>query len=56
MARHYCGKWPLKRGNYLTNLFQNRQPNTGGNCNIRTPQLEAYQALVNYYQNETAND
>jgi hypothetical protein len=31
--------------------FQNRQPNIGGNRNIRTPQREAYQALVNYASN-----
>lgn len=32
----------------MTNPFQNRQPNIGSNRNIRTPQREAYQALVNY--------
>jgi superfamily II DNA or RNA helicase len=35
----------------MTNPFQTRQPNIGSNRNIRTPQREAYQALVNYASN-----
>lgn len=35
----------------MTNAFQNRQPNIGGNRHIRTPQREAYQALVDYASN-----
>lgn len=35
----------------MTSPFQNRQPNIGGNRNIRTPQREAYQALVDYASN-----
>lgn len=35
----------------MTSPFQNRQPNIGGNRTIRTPQREAYQALVDYASN-----
>jgi superfamily II DNA or RNA helicase len=35
----------------MPNPFQNRLPNVGGNQNIRTPQREAYQALVDYASN-----
>lgn len=35
----------------MTNPFQTRQPNIGSNRNVRTPQREAYQALVNYASN-----
>ena len=35
----------------MTNPFQNRQANVGGNQHIRTPQREAFQALVNYASN-----
>ena len=35
----------------MTSPFQNRQPNIGGNRNIRTPQRKAYQALVDYASN-----
>ena len=35
----------------MTNPFQNRQANVGGNRHIRTPQREAFQALVNYASN-----
>jgi superfamily II DNA or RNA helicase len=35
----------------MTNPFQTRQPNIGSNRNIRTPQREAYQALVNHASN-----
>jgi hypothetical protein len=32
----------------MTNPFQNRQPDIAGNQHIRTPQREAFQALVTY--------
>ena len=35
----------------MPNPFQNRQPNIGSNRYIRTPQLEAYQALLDYASN-----
>lgn len=35
----------------VPNPFQNRQPNIGSNRYIRTPQLEAYQALLDYASN-----
>lgn len=35
----------------MTNPFRERLPNIGGNRNIRTPQREAYQALVDYASN-----
>jgi superfamily II DNA or RNA helicase len=35
----------------MPNPFQNRQPNIGSNRHIRTPQREAYQALVDYASN-----
>jgi superfamily II DNA or RNA helicase len=35
----------------MPNPFQNRQPNIGSNRNIRTPQREAYQALLDYASN-----
>jgi superfamily II DNA or RNA helicase len=35
----------------MPNPFQNRQPNIGGNQNIRTPQREAYRALADYASN-----
>lgn len=35
----------------MTNPFRDRQPNIGGNRQIRTPQREAYQALVDYASN-----
>src|SRR3982074_699398 len=35
----------------MPNPFQNRVPNIGGNRSIRTPQREAYQALVDYAGN-----
>jgi len=35
----------------MTSPFQTRQPNIGSNRNIRTPQREAYQALVDYASN-----
>jgi superfamily II DNA or RNA helicase len=35
----------------MTSPFQNRQPNIGSNRHIRTPQREAYQALVDYASN-----
>lgn len=35
----------------MTNPFQTRQPNIGSNRSIRTPQREAYQALVDYASN-----
>ncbi len=35
----------------MPNPFQNCQPNVGSNGRIRTPQREAYQALVNYVSN-----
>jgi superfamily II DNA or RNA helicase len=35
----------------MTNPFQSCQPNIGGNRQIRTPQREAYQALVNFASN-----
>jgi superfamily II DNA or RNA helicase len=42
----------------MTSAFQNRQPNIGSNRHIRTPQREAYQALVDYASNpeETARE
>ncbi len=35
----------------MSNPFQTRQPNIGSNRQIRTPQREAYQALVDYASN-----
>lgn len=35
----------------MTNPFQDRQANVGGNQHIRTPQREAFHALVNYASN-----
>jgi superfamily II DNA or RNA helicase len=35
----------------MTSPFQSRQPNIGGNRHIRTPQREAYQALVDFASN-----
>lgn len=35
----------------MTNPFQTRQPNIGSNRNVRTPQREAYQALVDFASN-----
>lgn len=35
----------------MTNPFRERLPNIGGNRNIRAPQREAYQALVDYASN-----
>src|SRR6202023_2748416 len=35
----------------MTNPFQTRQANVGRNRQIRTPQREAYQALVDYASN-----
>lgn len=35
----------------MTNPFQTQQPNIGSNRHIRTPQREAYQALVDYASN-----
>ena len=35
----------------MTNPFQNRLPNIGGNRHIRTPQREAFQALTDYASN-----
>ncbi|WP_273648968.1 DEAD/DEAH box helicase [Pseudomonas aeruginosa] len=35
----------------MTNPFQNRLPNVGGNRHVRIPQREAFQALVNYASN-----
>ncbi len=35
----------------MSNPFQQRQPNIGSNRNIRTPQREAYQALLDYASN-----
>jgi superfamily II DNA or RNA helicase len=35
----------------MTNPFQTRQANVGGNRQIRTPQREAYQSLVDYASN-----
>lgn len=35
----------------MTNPFQTRLPNIGGNRHIRNPQREAYQALVDYASN-----
>ena len=35
----------------MSNPFQNRQPNIGSNRLVRTPQREAYQALVDYASN-----
>lgn len=40
----------------MPNPFQNRQPNIGGNLHIRTPQREAYQALVDYASNPDATE
>lgn len=42
----------------MSNPFQNRMPNIGSNRHIRTPQREAYQALVDYASNleETARE
>src|ERR1039458_1957199 len=36
---------------FMPNPFQDRLPNIGGNRHIRTPQREAYQALVDYASN-----
>lgn len=38
-------------GKQMTNPFQTRQPNVIGNRHVRTPQQEAYQALVTYARN-----
>src|SRR3954452_20146588 len=35
----------------MANPFQDRQPNIGSNRLIRTPQREAYQALLDYASN-----
>lgn len=35
----------------MNSPFQNRQPNIGSNPRVRTPQREAYQALVDYASN-----
>lgn len=35
----------------MTNPFQDRQANVGGNRHIRTPQREAFQELINYASN-----
>src|ERR1700719_999049 len=35
----------------MPNPFQTRQPNVGSNAQLRTPQREAYRALVDYASN-----
>lgn len=40
----------------MTNPFQELQPHVGGNLQIRTPQREAFQALVNYASNPEETD
>ena len=40
----------------MTNPFQTRQANVGGNRQIRTPQREAYQSLVDYASNPEESD
>lgn len=40
----------------MSNPFQDRQPNVGSNRYIRTPQREAYQALLDYASNPEENE